>query len=443
MSTSKHIKYNSAFSLRNWETDDTQSFISETKTGVSPTWSPTSQSRAILSKHRPQTAKARKEPSGWRNPTPFQAYVCRIHTGGAFEYEAENASGTKVMHRGGTGYNPPSSTCNIFMGTSGAGRFPRTSTSLVNRSITEAILKIKADVINVAEDLATFNQTLGTIADVITQLKNLWNIFNFKNIQRRKLWDEANYAYIRAEAKRSRRRYLHGSGSPNITRAAARRRAFFRQWGLPPAKPPAKWYPAKGDLWLQLQYAWKPLVSDIVAAWSAAKGLPRPIVTATRHLEESEALPYAPATAGAFFRAEGFIRSGAHTRVDSELTSSGLALLDSFSLLNPFSLGWELLPYSFVIDWLIPFGSVINQLSVPLSHTLRGISTTRFTVTNVQFQWTQFKNYKSGSMITSTVSSLATYRTASFFWPGPMPYIKSPFTPTRAVTAIALLHQVK
>lgn len=441
MSKPKHIKYESAFSLRNWETDDAQAFTSYTKTGTSLIWSPTTQSRQIISKHRPITAKARKWPTGWRNPTPFQAYVCRIHTGGAFEYEAENASGTKVLHRGDTGYTPPSSTCNIFLGTSGAGKFPRTSTNLVNRAETEAVLKIKADAINVAESLATANSTFRTIADAVTTMRDLWNILNWKNIQRRKLWDEANKRYHEMYKRIGVRRPV--SIGPYNSRSAHARQVFFRQWGLPPSKPPKAWYPAKGDLWLQLQYGWKPLISDIIGAWNLVKGLPRPVVTGVRHLEENEALPYAPATAGAFFRAEGFIRSGVHVRIDSELTSSGLALLDSFSLLNPFALGWELLPYSFVIDWLAPLGSVINQLSVPLSHTLRGISTTQFTVANVDFQWTQFKNYKKGSMITSTVSSLACYRTASFFWPGPMPYIKSPFNVTRAVTAISLLTRIR
>lgn len=432
MSSSKHRKYESAFSLRNWGTNDSQSFTSYTRsTGL--LWTPTTQSRDVLAKQRPITGKARKEPSGWRNPTPFHAYVCKLRPGPAFEYEAQNASGTKITHRGDTGYNPSSSLCSIYLGTIGSGRFPRTSSNLVNRAKTEAILKIKADVMNVAESLATFNASLQTIADAITQMKRLWDILNWKNIQRRKLWDDANDAYLRANR----------AGVRNRTRRSFRKALYFRQWGLPPRKPPAAWYPDKGDLWLQLQYGWKPMISDIMAAWSTAKGLPRPVVTGVRHLEEKEALPYAPQTSGALFEASGFRTNGVHVRVDSELQSSGLALLDQFNLLNPFTLGWELLPYSFVIDWLYPLGSVLQQLTVPLSHSLNGISVTEFTKTNVDFRWTQYKNYSKGTPITATVSTLATYRTVSFFWPGPMPYIKSPFSPTRAVTALALLLQLR
>lgn len=450
MSKRRVRKYDSAFSLRAWGTSDSQNFTSETQTGVNPLWTSSSTSRQILSKQRPTLGSSRKEASGWRNPAPFRSYVCKLTPGGAFEYEAENASGTKVKHRGSSGYNPPSTLTTIFLGTTGTGRFPRVSANLVNRCETEALLKLKGDLVNVAESLATINQTLQTIYGVASKMRAVWNFLNWKAIQRRRLWDSVEKRYREAVAKRyardantPRAGTEHGTG-PRDGLTSYARRAFFRRWGLPSKRPASNWYRLKDDLWLELQYAWKPLVGDIMSAWSLVKGLPRPTATAVRHLEEDEALPYAPATSGALYKATGFITNGVHVRVDAELTSPGLALMDSFSLVNPFSLGWELLPYSFVVDWLLPLGNVIAQLTVPLACTLDGISTTRFTKTNVDFQWTQFKNYKSGKPIQATVSSLATQRTASFFWPFPMPYIKSPFTSaTRAVTALALLGQIK
>lgn len=44
---------------------------------------------------------------------------------------------------------------------------------------------------------------------------------------------------------------------------------------------------------------------------------------------------------------------------------SGARMLNQLGLINPASLVWELIPYSFVVDWFVPIGPVLQALTAP------------------------------------------------------------------------------
>jgi hypothetical protein len=48
------------------------------------------------------------------------------------------------------------------------------------------------------------------------------------------------------------------------------------------------------------------------------------------------------------------------------LSNPSLAQLNGTGLLNPALLYWELMPYSFVVDWFIPVGDVLASLTAGL-----------------------------------------------------------------------------
>ena len=50
-------------------------------------------------------------------------------------------------------------------------------------------------------------------------------------------------------------------------------------------------------------------------------------------------------------------------RLDPEW--QGARAFNQLGLLNPVSLAWELVPWSFVVDWVLPIGSVLSALSAP------------------------------------------------------------------------------
>jgi hypothetical protein len=45
------------------------------------------------------------------------------------------------------------------------------------------------------------------------------------------------------------------------------------------------------------------------------------------------------------------------------LVNSRLAELQSFGVINPLSIAWEVVPFSFVVDWFIPIGATLEALT--------------------------------------------------------------------------------
>lgn len=378
-----------------------------------------------LDKRKIYSGSSLVEPGGWRDPTSFQAYVIKATSLHGFDMSVGSRS-----YKGETSVLYGNCSQWFYHGTSGSSRAPRASANLIARCEIEALNKLKDGSANVAESIATLNQTFTLIADVATKMKLIWDAIHAKQKARLKLWEKAREVYYRYPEK-SRRRI--------------RKRVFFSKYGLTPKRPSLRWYSKKSaDAWLELQYGWKPLVSDICAALEAARnGLKLPVLTAKRHLEEEHPLP-TPDPAGAVGFATGYCRSGVIARVDAELTSPALYQLDSLSLLNPYSLFWELLPFSFVIDWFIPIGNMLKSMSASFGLSLKGRSTTAYTVMDLNCASRPSGEFKGGTMHQVRVQSLTTQRVAYDTWPLPQVYYKSPFTSaTRAATALSLLTQLR
>lgn len=420
--------------LSAWGTSFSGSYPSEMKQKPRE-WGAVSSSRPTTHKVKPVSGKARKSPTGWRAPTPFRATVCRLIPGPAFHYYARG-SDDELQHKGERGYNPASGEADIFFGTAGAGRFPRTSQNLENRAVTECMNKLADGEANVAESVATLDQTFVMIARAASEMRNVWTSLRNKQKAKAEAWDRVRqmyYSYIRNEVRQGKHR------------KRLRQREFMKSYGQPPRRPPVN--PASkraGGAWLELMYGWKPLVQDIeFATKTFREGLPRQRLTATRNVQEEHDLPSGGPRAYNY-EATGYVTSGCKVRIDTELKHPNTALLNSLGLINPFQLGWELLPFSFVLDWLLPIGNAIKALSTPFGLSLLGISITRYTKMGVNVKWCQYSGYKRGSKIECSMHSLATERKVSFFWPFPRTYSKSPFTNlSRAVTALALLQQLR
>lgn len=425
---------NGSSSISAWGTKFSSTFGSNIFTipvSGSPSTGTLSTTRVALDKQKPSSGKARRQPDGWRAPTPFRSYVCRLVPGPEFDYLARNSAQASVRHTGSRGYIPALPQMNIYSGVTGTGRFPRTSQNLVNRATTEALGKLTNSEANVSESLATLGQTLGMVAGIASQMLAIYRSIRAKQIADAKRWDHVRDLYY---------------SMPMAKRRRIRRKVLFRSWGLPLKRPVTNpLSKSAGSAWLELQYGWKPLVQDMSFAMNSFRnGLPKQKVTAIRNVTEDHALPVKTGTVAPYsLETSGYCTSGCLVRIDTTLTHPNLAALNSLGLINPFQLGWELLPFSFVLDWLLPIGNALAGLSTPFGLDLKGISTTQYTKTSIQYKWCQYPDYIQGAKISAKVESLATYRTVSFFWPMPRTYFKSPFNLTRAVTALALLQQLR
>jgi len=143
-------------------------------------------------------------------------------------------------------------------------------------------------------------------------------------------------------------------------------------------KPPL--YAEASSLWLEMQYGWKPLLSDVYDSFNRfvintkneRQWTARAVV---RHKTEAPLIwdtsnPYiSRGTSGRYL--ELYKLSATHVEVLSTARSLGLD--------DPLSIAWEVLPWSFVVDWFIPIGNYFNEIhQLPniraefrLSHSIR------------------------------------------------------------------------
>lgn len=148
--------------------------------------------------------------------------------------------------------------------------------------------------------------------------------------------------------------------------------------GLTP--PKKKGRPGKGisntvrgssDMWLQLQYGWKPLLNDV---WNSAEALARQsgrparfrVATSKTHrwqiadVEYYQGLPFRRVENGSFTRKYVYVFSYSNEVIHS---------LSELGLTNPALVAWELLPFSFVADWFIGIGNYLDTLDATLGLT--------------------------------------------------------------------------
>jgi hypothetical protein len=122
--------------------------------------------------------------------------------------------------------------------------------------------------------------------------------------------------------------------------------------------------------WLELQYGWKPLLNDVYGAASALeqrqKGDWRVTAKATRsedHRTTKSFGGYGASTCGAEASVSVF------ARLDALPSNEAIISLSSLGVTNPLSVAWELVPFSFVVDWMLPIGSFLNSLDAGLGYS--------------------------------------------------------------------------
>lgn len=128
------------------------------------------------------------------------------------------------------------------------------------------------------------------------------------------------------------------------------------------------------DNWLKYNFGYKPIVNDMVdLAKATCRSLSQDQYVFLRH-ERTVELPYrkdkiaehtiyGPTGNGAIEvnvigTATVTVKAGYTIKVASKVASS----LAELGLSNPLSVGWELLPFSFVADWFANFGQCIGHL---------------------------------------------------------------------------------
>lgn len=146
-------------------------------------------------------------------------------------------------------------------------------------------------------------------------------------------------------------------------------------------KPKGQTFPQK---WLEYQYGWSPLYQDV---YGAIKEL---------HQKDTEEPQRNSVTVKALvkknigfstFNKYNYARGSllnvvgeelCFVRLDYFMKNDFLQSLSRLGITNPVEVAWELVPFSFVVDWFLPIGNYISSFDAALGFQFRGGSVTRF-----------------------------------------------------------------
>lgn len=201
--------------------------------------------------------------------------------------------------------------------------------------------------------------------------------------------------------------------------------------------------------WLELQYGWNPLMSDLSGAcqsFGSSIQLGKRTVFAVKAKKKLERTTevftqFVPPYVGT--------NTSVRQKLDAKvilcyrLRNFGLALFSSLGLTNPAEIIWEKLPYSFVVDWFSPVGSWLSALGGDFGYDFVNGCYSRFMRFDVTGQsnldYPEWRNLGGGGFGGDAVRFTRSVYSSSP-WPGL--YFKSPVSPGHIANALSLLTQV-
>lgn len=257
--------------------------------------------------------------------TAFQSY-------GDTQYRSPVGVLSKTLHNGvrvvETGHAVP---------TDGLGLDPFPS-RLSDKAVTDALLKLREGTVNLGQALAEARETADLLSSTTRKIARAVRDFRLRKGKR--VWD------------RVKRQGAHNAPSS----------------------------------WLELQYGWTPLMNDIVGsaiavdeAWNKPKacfirvsGKGEETVEINRETKIINGDPY--------WGWVGSEKRIAQVVLYYSLKSAFRQKINELGLQNPLEIVWEKVPFSFVVDWFIPFGDWFAGLSADVGWDFVQGKLSRYTV---------------------------------------------------------------
>lgn len=207
------------------------------------------------------------------------------------------------------------------------------------------------------------------------------------------------------------------------------------------------------EQWLALQYGWKPLLGDVKGACDELANLlleEPPLMSVEASFRKK--LPPWTVTMDAFEYNPPIIKSrergtiAGRGRLVAACSSSLAQAAGRTGIINPYAVTWELLPWSFVVDWFLPVGAFLSRVNFDSGLVFK----TGFLLTKVEDYWDwKFGDggrrvygnvdckYSGGGTRCSVMHYVRNGLTG--FPPIPLPSFKDPFSYAHMANALALM----
>ena len=312
------------FSVPGTFTSDDYKFSSETVSGVS-----------------------RRKPKGWIPPTGYSfARKTYQRAYGVCDYQV--VPGNRTRYSGVVGGSPgPFNSLNHF--NSCVSEVTATSAMSTSAALAAARVKLKNGSVNLGVAYGERKATSRQLGDTAKRM---------------------------ADAVRALRR--------GEFRNAARRLGILSDPGKPRG---SNWT----NHWLQLQYGWKPLLSDVYGACEALTRRPMSdwnVTTTAYRSDHDQWTFYSPPQSGSIGNLVNCCsvvaerQRGVFVRIDATPVNDLTMSLTSLGITNPLLVAWELVPYSFVVDWVLPVGQWLDSLDALLGYGPAWTSISSYRKTN-------------------------------------------------------------
>lgn len=131
-----------------------------------------------------------------------------------------------------------------------------------------------------------------------------------------------------------------------------------------------------GSLWLEYWFGWSPLLSDIHASVDILQGVsPAATKRTFRSSGSANSFSLLSNDAYGFSNVKLDVRVGITANID--VTNPDLLKANRLGLINPATVAWELIPFSFLVDWFIPVSKFLESYTDTVGFTLSRISSSK------------------------------------------------------------------
>lgn len=194
-------------------------------------------------------------------------------------------------------------------------------------------------------------------------------------------------------------------------------------------------------LWLEYWFGWSPAVNDLHSAYRVLTSQKQRGTRTDGTSGSRLPLMTADVTGPSACRStsvEGIylVKTGATYK----LVNPNAAIRTSLGLNNPLAIAWEVVPFSFVVDWFTQFGNCISAMTDFAGFELTDAYRTDFIIANQEFE-TWYRPDGRGNNIRFRSRHFKSSRTKGLAYPLPLRPRLANFgsSVTRAATAVSLL----